>query len=127
MPLQAERFGRPMDLDDWERQIANIDDFLKHRVEDMRERLEEFVYVDDTSLVFSGLYPNPTRGDLNLILWSDSFTMREVVVYDVLGRQLASTMVMLLSGANTVKLPCPLASGVYFLKFGSQTKRFVIQ
>ena len=127
IPQQAERFNRPKHLDDWESKIANIDDFLKQQAINMRERLEEFVYVDDTRLAFSDLYPNPTHGELNLVLWSDSFTMREVVVYDVLGRQLASTMVTLLSGANTVKLPCPLASGVYLLKFGSQTKRFVIQ
>lgn len=127
MTQQAERFNRPRHLHDWESKIATIDDFLKHRVENMRERLDEFIYVSDTSLVFSGLYPNPTQGDFNLVLWSDSFTMRDVIVYDVLGRQVASTKVVLMSGENEVKIPCQLASGVYFLKFANQVKRFVIQ
>ena len=127
IPHQAERYNRPKDLKNWESKIATIDDFLKHRVEKLREQLDEFIYVGDTSLVFSGLYPNPAYGDLNLILWSDCFTMRDVVVYDLWGRPVASMRVMLLAGENKVELPCQLASGVYLLKFANQVKRFVIQ
>ena len=127
VPQQAARFNRPKNLGEWESQISIIDDFLQHRVENMRQRLGEYFYVNDTSLVFSDIYPNPTNGELNLTLWSDGFTTRDIIVYDVLGRQVASTNVVLLSGTNTVKLHCPFASGLYLLKFGNQTKRFVIQ
>ena len=127
VPQQAARFRRPASLNQWEYLIAENDDFLLHRVEDMRERLGEYFYVNDTSLVFNELYPNPSNGDVYVKFWSDGFAVSDVAVYDVLGRQIASTKVVLLSGENIIRMSCHFASGVYLMKLGSQTKRFVIQ
>ena len=127
VPQQAARFNRPASLNQWEYEIAKIDVFLQLRVENMRERLGDYFYISDTSLVFNGLYPNPSNGDVCVRFWSDSFTVRDVVVYDVLGRQLASTKVILLSGENTIRMSYHFAPGIYLMRLGNQTKRFVIQ
>ena len=126
VPQQAARFNRPNHLNAWEADIAIIDGFLQHRVENMHQRIDDFFSLDDIKMV-SGLYPNPTNGELYLTLWSDGFATRDVVVYDVLGRQVTATKVILLPGQNTVQLSYPFTSGIYLMKVGGQTKRFVVQ
>lgn len=127
VPQQAARFNRPRHKSAWEYEISIIDDFLSHRVENMHQRLGEYVYVNDSNLAFDGLFPNPAHDNLYLTIQSDGFTIQEVVVYDILGRKLSSTKVLLVPGTNEVKLSCPYTSGVYCLRLGNQTKRFVIQ
>ena len=127
VPQQGERFNRPRRLRDWESAIAKNDDFLKHRVNNIRGRLGDLFYIDDTSLVFSDLYPNPAHYELQLTLVSEGFAIREIELYDMMGRCVDVMQVKLFTGANTVKLQCPYAQGVYLLRFGNQTKRFVIQ
>ena len=127
IPQQAARFDRPNHLTLWESEISSIDDFLSHRVENMHQRLDKFVYVNDTGLVFESLYPNPAHDNLNLTIQSDGFTLKEVVIYDILGRKLNSTKLLLSPGTNTLQLSCQYASGIYCLRLGNQTKRFIVQ
>ena len=127
VPAQSERFGLPLSFGNWENDIKVVRKFLMTRVENMLERLDVFFEIENNNLNVKMLYPNPASTDLHLVLWSDSFAVSDMEVFDLLGRKLYSQKVVLMGGANPVDLSCPYASGMYFLKFGNQTHKFVIQ
>ena len=127
VPAQCDRFGLPLNMRQWEYDITTIDRFLKDRVTNMLDRLDAFFSVDDNMLSVRMLYPNPISDELHLVIWSDGFAVSDMVVFDVVGRILHSQKVVLMEGENSVDLSCPYASGLYFLRFGNQTHKFVIQ
>lgn len=127
VPLQCERFGLPLNMGQWEYDLTTIDRFLKNRVANMLDRLDAFFSVDNNVLSVRMLYPNPVSDELHLVIWSEGFAVRDMVVFDVVGRIRHSQKVVLMEGENSVDLSCPYASGLYFLRFGNQTHKFVIQ
>ena len=127
VPAQCDRFGLPLNMGQWEYDITTIDRFLKKRVANMFDRLDAFFSDDDNNLNISGLYPNPVSDELHLVLWSDSFAVRDVELFDLLGRKLFSQKMVLMEGENYLDLSCPYASGIYVLRFGDQIQKIVIQ
>ena len=127
VPAQSARFGLPLNLRQWEYDITFVDRFLQQRPQDMENRIAKFFMLGENTLSFNDLYPNPVVDDIHLLVWSDGFSMGHIEVFDVMGRQVFSTKVILKTGENEVRLPCQFASGLYFLRFGNQIKRFVIQ
>lgn len=127
MPNQTARFGLPVSPQRWENDILTIDGFLRRRENDMRRRMVEYFGSGDNNFIFSSLYPNPSYGEVQLQVWSEDFSMCRLEVFDMMGRVVFSSKVMLRKGDNELKLPCHFASGLYMLRLGEQTKRFVIQ
>ena len=127
VPAQCDRFGLPLNMGQWEYDITTIDRFLKKRVANMFDRLVAFFSDDDNNLNISRLYPNPVSDELHLVLWSDSFAVRDVELFDLLGRKLFSQKMVLMEGENYLDLSCPYASGIYVLRFGDQIQKIVIQ
>ncbi len=127
VPAQSERFGLPLHLRQWEYDISFVDRFLQQRVQDMESRIAVFFSLGENTLAFNDLYPNPVVDDIHLLVWSDGLAVEHVSVFDVMGRQIFTAKVVLKMGENEVRLPCPFASGVYFLRIRNQIKRFVIQ
>ena len=127
VPAQSERFGLPLHLRQWEYDISFVDRFLQQRVQDMESRIAVFFSLGENTLAFNDLYPNPVVDDIHLLVWSDGLAVEHVSVFDVMGRQILTAKVVLKMGENEVRLPCPFASGVYFLRIRNQIKRFVIQ
>lgn len=127
VPAQSDRFGLPLHLRQWEYDISFVDRFLQQRVQDMESRIALFFSLGENTLVFNDLYPNPVVDDIHLLVWSDGLAVEHVEVFDVMGRQILTAKVVLKMGENEVRLPCPFASGVYFLRIRNQIKRFVIQ
>lgn len=127
VPAQSDRFGLPLHLRQWEYDISFVDRFLQQRVQDMESRIAVFFSLGENTLAFNDLYPNPVVDDIHLLVWSDGLAVEHVSVFDVMGRQIFTAKVVLKMGENEVRLPCPFASGVYFLRIRNQIKRFVIQ
>ena len=127
VPAQCERFGLPWSIKKWENDITVVRRFLMTRAENMLDRLDAFFESENNDLNFKMLYPNPVIDELHLVLWSDSFAVSDMAVFDLLGRKLYSQKMVLFEGENQVDLSCPFASGMYFLRFGNQTHKFVIQ
>lgn len=125
IPFHRDRFENASHS--WGTYIAEIDNFLLNREENMRQQLDELNYVVETTLHLEDLYPNPTNGDFYLTIVSEDFTANDIVVYNMLGQPLATTNVMLYPGENTIKMSCHYPHGIYAVKFGNKTKRFVIQ
>lgn len=127
MSNQCERFGLPESPGHWEYYIGAIERFLRNRVENMNQRLGEFFALEANNISIKAFGPNPVSGDLHLILWSDGFTISYIELFDLMGRKLLSKKVVLRTGENRVDLPCDYASGMYFLRFGNETQKIVIQ
>ena len=127
IPAQCDRFGMPYNPEQWEYDLRTIDRFLYQRVADMNNSMMDFFVTEDKEIVFDGIYPNPVVDDLHLLLRSDGFSVVQVEVFDVMGRRLLTTQVILRNGENEVQLPCRYASGLYCLCIGNQIKRFIIQ
>ena len=126
IPSQSDRFGLPKSLKQWEYDLIAIRDFLQTRVDDMDNRLSDFFTFEDNSFSITA-FPNPVCDELHLILWSDSFTMSSIELFDLMGRKLFSKEVVLMAGENREDLSCPYTSGVYILRFGNQMQKIVIQ
>lgn len=127
VPAQCDRFGLPLNMGQWEYDITTIDRFLKKRVANMFDRLVAFFSDDDNNLNISRLYPNPVSDELHLVLWSDSFAVRDVELFDLLGRKVYSQRQVLMEGENNLDISCPYTSGMYLLKFGNRMYKIVIQ
>ena len=127
VPSQCERFGLPLNLGQWEYDILTVDKFLRTRVDNMIDRLAEFFTTEDNTTTIEVLYPNPVSDNLHLILWSDGFAVKDIELFDLMGRKLYSQKMVLMEGENYVDLSCPFASGIYIIRFGNKTQKFVIQ
>lgn len=127
VPSQCERFGLPLNLGQWEYDILTVDKFLRTRVDNMIDRLAEFFATEDNTTTIEVLYPNPVSDNLHLILWSDGFAVKDIELFDLMGRKLYSQKMVLMEGENYVDLSCPFASGIYIIRFGNKTQKFVIQ
>ncbi|MBQ8958992.1 MAG: CotH kinase family protein [Bacteroidales bacterium] len=124
---QAARFNKPRHLAEWNLLIADIDDFLSHRVDNMNGRLGEFFSVNDLLLKNSLIYPNPATNEDRLLLWSDGFAETSLEVYDMMGREIYASDLVLVTGENEIRIPCRLPFGLYLVKIGNSIKRIVIQ
>ena len=116
IPQQSERFNKPSSLASWEHNISFIDNFLLDRVENMRNKIQEFWGIDELYADAISVYPNPTHGDINL---TTSFQDSEIELYDIMGRLVFSR-----SYSESFKVSLP--AGVYILKIGNHTQRIVV-
>ena len=127
VPQQAARFHKPSNLTQWEGLVHQNDVFLQERVEDMNQRLTEFMFIPESPTHSFVLYPNPTHSQI--ILWIDAKQQENTLcsVYDIQGRQVIAKTFPLHAGYNRVALDLPLPSGVYLLKINNVVAKIVKQ
>ena len=129
IPFQAERFGCPTDIETWNTNMGHTQWFLMRRSTGILDVLEEFMnwqLPDEPHYVFS-MYPNPTSGELHLLIDSDRYSYEQVAVYDVLGRQVSSQYSLITLGSNELLLNLDLTPGVYVLKVGNKALKLIVQ
>ena len=127
IPQQAARFNSPKSQGRWEEKIQKIDAFLQNRVENMNQRLAEFMFIPETPACPLELYPNPFQDQITL--WVDAEQREETLcsVYDLQGRQVAVQTFSLHPGYNMVTLTLPLCPGLYLLKVNGVVAKIVKQ
>ncbi|MBR4392151.1 MAG: CotH kinase family protein [Bacteroidales bacterium] len=130
IPNQCSRFGFPADVEQWERDLTIINNFLAYLNTRIRNGLdnfyEEIVGLEDSPVSFL-CYPNPTQGDLRLLIDAENYCCEQIVLYDLLGRKVYSQSAMIAKGSNELSLSLNLTSGVYLLKVGSRAVKIVKQ
>ena len=87
--------------------------------------------VNDVGIVSATLnnqirvYPNPTNGQLRI----KNYELKEndiIEIYDVVGQKVGANLCVRPINAETITIDIShLASGMYFLKVGNKTARFV--
>ncbi|WP_249042007.1 ice-binding family protein [Polaribacter glomeratus] len=70
------------------------------------------------------IYPNPTNGNVKVILFSDAFTKATVSLYDVTGKEIYSAPVQLTSGKNEIGFNLKVKPGILFLKVNSKQTNY---
>lgn len=78
------------------------------------------VIMDDAFIV----YPNPSHGMLNTILYSKENTTAQMELFDISGRMVQSEKVSLSKGRNELSQNFNVTSGVYFLKISNAHTHF---
>ena len=127
VPQQAERFGRPSSLNNWERNINTIDQFLANRVENMNERILQFMHIEDTAVQSLKVYPNPTTDYIFIECEVEKQGIIELRVYDLLGQKVIDTLVTIKPGTTKYYLPLSLRSGVYVFELGLERRKVIVQ
>ena len=129
IPFQVERFGIPVNLETWNTNMGNTQWFLMKRSENILGVLEEFMnwsLPEEPHYAFT-MFPNPTSGELHLLIDSDRYSYEQVAVYDVLGRQVSSQYSMITQGSNELLFNLDLIPGIYVLKVGNKALKLVVQ
>ena len=127
VPAQAARFNRPTSLEHWETLIAVEDNFLRLRVDDMYDRLNQFLSIEVYKDLSISCNPNPSSGTIFLVVNSETPLDTQIQVYDLLGRQCYLQSVSLNTGTNAISLDLSLAPGVYFLRINGSVVKIIRQ
>lgn len=77
---------------------------------------EELLYTMQNEFM---VYPNPSRGDVNCMLYSDTNTTATVTLYDVSGKAIYSSQVKLTEGRNELDFNFNVPTGVMFFSIKS--------
>ncbi|GGZ87412.1 hypothetical protein GCM10007028_27000 [Algibacter mikhailovii] len=67
------------------------------------------------------IYPNPVKGDINLTIAQD-YQNAEVGVFDIMGKQVYSTLKESLRNNDRIKIPNNVKNGIYILKIRAKNK-----
>ena len=77
---------------------------------------EELLYTMQNEFM---VYPNPSRGDVNCMLYSDTNTTATATLYDVSGKAIYSSQVKLTEGRNELDFNFNVPTGVMFFSIKS--------
>ena len=127
VPEQSTRFGLPQSPKKWKSDLRVVRDFLQQREANIGHRIDDFFAIEDNKLIVSDLFPNPSIDEIHLLVWSEEFTLCRLEVFDMMGRTVLTSKVVLKTGENDLQFSCHFASGLYLLRLGNQTKRLLIQ
>lgn len=131
VPFQAERFGFPIDFDQWESDVAAEDDRLFHWNEQMSIRFASFLSehaLPETTLVEAiRCVPNPSKGPFDFIVTTASEGVASMLLFDATGCQVFHQPVDLKPGVNHIPMNRSFAPGLYILKIGGSTLKIIQQ
>lgn len=127
IPQQAARFNKPQNLENWENLIQQNDVFLQTRVDNIKQRLAEFMFVPEHLDSPFMLFPNPFQDQVTLWMDAEQRENATCLVYDSQGRQVVAQTLSLHSGNNKIILDLPLPSGIYLLKVDNKVTKIVKQ
>ena len=128
IPAQSDRFGYPLNYNSWIADMSNTDYYLRHRVQNMKDKLQIFFgNVDENKENNICIYPNPTSGVINIIIKNPYKQDNEIRIYDVMGRTVFLQAFDMISQDNIISFNTNLKAGVYLLKIGNTAQRIIIQ
>jgi hypothetical protein len=70
------------------------------------------------------IYPNPYKGNVKVILFSDAFTKAPVLLYNFTGKEIYSAAVKLTSGKNEINFNVKIKLGILLFKVNSKQTNY---
>jgi hypothetical protein len=70
------------------------------------------------------VYPNPSRGNVNCLLYSDTSTTAVATLYDVSGKAIYSSQLLLTAGRNELDFNFNVPTGVLFFSIKSDSVNY---
>ena len=126
VPNQVARFNNPDEFKRWKRIIAGVDTFLAERKNIVIEQMYDYHLFDDTNFTFDAIYPSPAKNEINILTDFDQTALTSIQIFDLVGRQLYSEQRAFGKGKSVLSMPIRLSSGVYLLRIGEKTRKFVV-
>ena len=126
VPNQVARFGNPESQELWEGHMLAIDEFLLRRADYVWEQLSGYCLSDDFDITINAVYPSPAQNEIHIKVKSSNTAMAVVQVFDTAGRLRFATNHAFGTDEMEVSFPLRLPSGVYILRIGKTTRKFVV-
>ena len=125
IPNQVARFGFPDNLQNWKNHMAGINTFLELRANFVAEQLHEHFLSDNCSLI-DALFPMPAQSEIHIQTLFDNTASTPIQIFDLTGNLQYCQHHVFGKGQSETVLPLHLPSGVYILRIGGKTKKFVV-
>ena len=79
---------------------------------------------EDTSSLNKELnvYPNPSKGNFNVLLFSDKAELASIILFDITGKVVYNNKQLLISGQNKINLNVDVKPGIMFLKMYTENQ-----
>ena len=126
IPNQVARFHNPDSLQLWEQHMDGIDAFLSLRERHVVRQMQEYFYSDSYSFTIDALFPSPAQSEIHILTNFDKTTLTTIQIIDLKGRIRWSAEHVFGAGVFELVLPIHLPSGVYILRIGDTTRKFVV-
>jgi hypothetical protein len=126
IPNQVARFHNPDSLQLWEQHMDGIVSFLSLRKNHVLEQMHDYYLSDDFTSTIDALYPSPVQNEIRVQTHFDKTAMTAVQIFDLNGRERVSIDWAFGTGNNELTLPIQLPSGIYVLRIGDTTRKFVV-
>ena len=126
IPNQVARFHNPDSLQLWEQHMDGITSFLSLRKDHVLEQMREHYLSDDFTSTIDALYPSPVQNEIRIQAYFDKTALTTVQIFDLSGRVRVSMDWAFGIGNNELFLPIHLPSGIYVLRIGDSTRKFVV-
>ncbi|MBR4561594.1 MAG: CotH kinase family protein [Bacteroidales bacterium] len=126
IPNQVARFHNPDSLQLWKQHMDGIDAFLSLRERHVVRQMQEYFYSDSYSFTIDALFPSPAQSEIHILTNFDKTTLTTIQIIDLKGRIRWSAEHVFGAGVFELVLPIHLPSGVYILRIGDTTRKFVV-
>ena len=126
IPNQVARFQDPDSIQHWEYLMNRIETFLAERKGFVTEQMHDYFLSNDFSFTIKSLYPTPAQDEIRIETDFDKTALTSVQIFDLNGRERVSMEWAFGVGENEIVLPIQLPAGVYVLRIGDTTRKFVV-
>ena len=126
IPNQVDRFHNPESKHLWEQHIDGIDAFLSLRGRYVSEQMHDYYLSDDYNITIDALSPSPAQSEIRLQTHFDKTALTTIQIIDLNGRVRWSMEQTFGVGEFEIVVPIHLPSGIYILRVGDVTRKFVV-
>ena len=126
VPNQVARFNNPDEYKRWTRHISGVDIFLEQRKDFILNQMRDYHIADDYDLAIDAIFPSPAQSEIHIMTDFEHTALTSLQIFDLVGRQLYSEQRAFGKGKSVLSMPIHLSSGVYLLRIGEKTRKFVV-
>ena len=88
--------------------------------------MRDYHIADDYDLAIDAIFPSPAQSEIHIMTDFDHTALTSLQIFDLVGRQLYCEQRAFGMGKSELTLPIHLSSGIYILKIGEKTRKFVV-
>ena len=88
--------------------------------------MQDYFFADDYKFTIEALYPSPAQSEIRIQTHFDKTALTTIQIIDIQGRVRWSREQAFGAGPSEIVLPIHLPSGIYTLRIGDTTRKFVV-
>ncbi len=128
VPFQSERYGRPTNMAAWNDDMGRINCFLMRRADNLDDHIYDLlVDLPEKQAIGVWCYPNPSSGEIRILMDAEHMDACEIAIFDVLGHKVFTQSCLLSTSNNEIVIHPDLKAGVYVLKIGHSFHKIIRQ